>query len=488
MEQGTQQKPSSNSLGAGAASGDTNLLLSITTTYSPATDLGFLLAKNPARFQSFPLSFGQALVFYPEAEAERCTACLLLDIDPVGLVRGRPGGDGGGPLDQYVNDRPYVASSFLSVAIAQVFGSALAGRSKERPELADTPLPLRACLAVVPCRGGEAVLRRLFEPLGYRVTLEGYLLDARLPEWGDSRYFTVELENTVRLCDLLSHLYVLIPVLDDVKHYWVGSDEVDKLLRHGADWLPAHPERDLIADRYLKHRRSLTREALARLVDEADPDQAEELHDVEEAAAEQRMSLNQQRLGVVLAVLRASGAQRVIDLGCGEGRLLRDLLEDGSFVTIAGMDVSQRALDRASATLHLERLAPVARERITLFQGSLTYRDRRLEGYDAAAVVEVIEHLDPPRLAAFERAVFEFARPGTVVITTPNREYNVTWESLPAGIFRHRDHRFEWTRAEFQNWADRVGKRFGYAVRLIPIGPEDPALGPPTQMAVFERV
>lgn len=466
------------------------MLLSITSTHAPATDLGFLLAKNPSRFQTFPLSFGRAQVFYLEAEPERCTACLLLDIDPVGLVRGRPGGGGDGLLDQYVNDRPYVASSFLSVAIAQVFGSALAGRSKERPELADTSLPLGARLAVVPCRGGEAVLRRLFEPLGYRVTLEGHSLDARFPEWGDGRYFSVELESTVRLCELLSHLYVLIPVLDDAKHYWVGSDEVDKLLRHGAGWLPAHPERDLIADRYLKHRRSLTREALARLVDEdnPDPDQAEELHDVEEAVVEEGMSLNQQRLGAVLVVLRASGARRVIDLGCGEGRLLRDLLADGAFAEIAGMDVSQRALDRAGAALHLERLAPAARERITLFQGSLTYRDRRLEGYDAAAVVEVIEHLDPARLAAFERAVFEFARPGTVVITTPNREYNVTWESLPAGIFRHRDHRFEWTREEFQEWADRVGGRFGYAVRYLPIGPEGPVLGAPTQMAVFERV
>jgi len=186
------------------------LLLSITTTMSPATDLGFLLAKNPARFQSFTLSFGRVQVFYPEAGPERCTACLLLDIDPVGLVRGRPGG-GDGLLDQYVNDRPYVASSFLSVAIAQVFGSALAGRRKERAELADTPLPLRACLAAVPCRGGEAVLRRLFEPLGYRVTLEGHPLDARFPEWGASRYFTLELENTVRLCDLLTHLLCADP-------------------------------------------------------------------------------------------------------------------------------------------------------------------------------------------------------------------------------------------------------------------------------------
>ncbi|MGH2560006.1 MAG: 3' terminal RNA ribose 2'-O-methyltransferase Hen1, partial [Thermomicrobiales bacterium] len=138
------------------------MLLTITTTHQPATDLGYLLHKNPGRFQSFDLSFGRAHVFYPEATAARCIAALLLDVDPVGLVR-RKGPDGGMALAQYVNDRPYVASSFLSVAIGDVFGTALGGRSRERPDLVERPLPLRAKLAVVPCRGGEGLLRGLFE-------------------------------------------------------------------------------------------------------------------------------------------------------------------------------------------------------------------------------------------------------------------------------------------------------------------------------------
>src|SRR5436190_17920500 len=147
------------------------MLLTITNTKPPATDLGYLLHKNPSRVQSFELSFGKAHVFYPEATENRCVAALLLDVDPVGLVRSRRGPAGeGGLLDQYVNDRPYVASSFMSVAIAQVFGSALSGRSKDRPELVETPLPLEARLSVLPCRGGEGFLRRLFEPLGYDVT------------------------------------------------------------------------------------------------------------------------------------------------------------------------------------------------------------------------------------------------------------------------------------------------------------------------------
>ena len=468
------------------------MLLIITTTHTPATDLGFLLHKNPARAQSYDLSFGRAHMFYPEASAERCTAALLLDVDPVGLVRGRRGPEGdGGLLAQYVNDRPYVASSFLSVAMSNVFGTAMTGRSKERPELAGVPLPLVARLAVVPCRGGEEFLRGLFEPLGYTVAAQSQPLDPTVPDWGASRYYTVELTGTVRLSELLAHLYVLIPVLDDEKHYWVGDDEVNKLLRHGEGWLAAHPQREVITRRYLKHRHSLVRDAIARLVVEEEPEEEAAApgaaRDAEELALERPMSLNEQRLSTVLGALRASGATSVLDLGCGEGRLLRLLLDDRQFARIVGMDVSYRALEVATDRLRLDRMPPMQRERIELVHGSLMYRDARLTGFDVAAVVEVIEHLDPPRLAAFERVAFEFARPGTVVLTTPNAEYNVQWPSLPAGRFRHRDHRFEWTRAEFEAWANRVAERFGYAVRFAPIGPVDANIGAPTQMGIFTR-
>jgi 3' terminal RNA ribose 2'-O-methyltransferase Hen1 len=467
------------------------MLLTITTTHEPATDLGYLLHKNPARAQSFPLAFGQAHVFYPKATAQCCTAALLLDVDPVGLVRNRRGPAGeGGLLAQYVNDRPYVASSFLSVAIAQVYGSALSGKSRERPELAETRIPLQAKLAVLPCRGGEGFLRRLFEPLGYTVTARRYPLDEKFPEWGEGPYFTVALERACRLQNLLTHLYVLVPVLDNDKHYWVGQDEVEKLLRHGEGWLAAHPECEQITRRYLRHQPRLTRHALARLVDEdnEDPDTMEFAHAREEEEVEKRLSLNEQRLAAVAAVLKECGARRVLDLGCGEGKLLRVLLQDESFTELVGVDVSCRALQVTRGRLRLARLPEKQQARVQLRQGSLMYRDRRLCGYDAAAVVEVIEHLDPPRLTAFERVLFEFARPATVVLTTPNAEYNVKFEGLPAGQFRHRDHRFEWGRAQLQSWANSVAERFGYGVRFLPVGPEDPVLGPPTQMAVFTTV
>lgn len=463
------------------------MLLEITTTHSPATDLGRLLHKNPHRLQSFPLPFGQAHVFYPDATDDKCTAALLLDVDPVGLVRNRRGPSGEGrSLEQYVNDRPYVASSFLSVAIARVFGSALSGKSKERQELAETELPLIARLSVLPVRGGEDFLRRLFEPLGYEVTPKQHVLDPVFPEWGESAYFTVELRGAVRLRDLLTHLYVLVPVLDNEKHYWVGDDEVDKLLRHGEGWLADHPEREAIARRYLKYRRSLADEALARLMaDDAPPDGSLELLDAEEEKVERPISLNEYRQTAVVAALRNSGATTVIDLGCGEGKLLRTLLEDRRFEKIVGMDVSHRALEIAADRLRFDRLPPKVRERISLIQGSLTYRDSRLAGFDAAVAVEVIEHLDQSRLSAFERVLFEFARPSTVILTTPNFEYNPNFEGLPAGQFRHRDHRFEWTRQEFETWACRVSEQQGYSVAFLSVGDEDPVTGPPTQMGVF---
>jgi len=463
------------------------MLLSISTTHRPATDLGYLLHKNPQRCQSFELSFGAAHVFYPKIGDDRCTAALLLDVDPVGMVRGR-GDSHTGLLDQYVNDRPYVASSFLSVAISRVFGTAMGGRSQERPELVDTPIPLEATISVLPCRGGESFLRGLFEPLGYEVETVGSPLDETFPDWGPSPYFRVTLRKTARLAELLTQLYVLVPVLDDTKHYYVGDAEVEKLLAKGAGWLATHPERETITRRYLKHRPSLARLAMARLAEQDDGRASDETGDSVSAedAGEQQLRLNDQRIGAILAALRAANAHRVLDLGCGEGKLLAELLKDKQFERLVGMDVSVRTLEYAAKRLNLERLPTAKAERIALMHGSLLYRNSRLEGFDAAVVAEVIEHLDPPRLAAFERVVFEFAKPSTIILTTPNREYNVLWESLPADKLRHRDHRFEWTRQEFQAWATALAGRFGYAVRFLPVGPEDPAHGPPTQMGVFE--
>ena len=456
------------------------MLLTLTTTHRPATDLGYLLAKHPDRLQTFPLGFGQAHVCYPEASEDRCTAALILDLDPVALVRGRPAEDGGGaagPLANYVNDRPYVASSFLSVAIAKVFGSALGGRTTTRPELVAADLPFSATVGPVRIRGGAAVAERLFAPLGYQVAAD--------PVEGDApRFWTITLTATTRLQTLLSHLYVLIPVLDDDKHYWVAEDEIDKLLRHGEGWLATHPEREFITRRYLRRGPKLARMALDRLA-ALDGGVAPSDADAAPAMAEAAPALNDLRHQAVLRAIQDTGATSVIDLGCGEGKLLRLLLRDPRFTRLLGVDVSTAALDVTRDRLNLDRMSEAQRARLTLLQSALTYRDRRLHGFDAAALVEVVEHIDPGRLPAFAQAVFGHARPGTVVLTTPNRDWNATMPALAGGKLRHRDHRFEWTRAEFAAWAASIAAAFGYTLALDGIGEMHPEHGAPTQMATF---
>jgi len=469
------------------------VLLTITTTAEPATDLGFLLHKNPGRPQAFEVSVGTAHVFYPEATRERCTAALLLEVDPVGLVRGRQGpASDGFSLGQYVNDRPYAASSMLAVALSRVFKTAMTGRCAARPELAAAALPLTAHLPVLPCRGGAELAGRLFGPLGWQVHATPIALDETVPAWGDSRYLDLRLDGEVRLADALNHLYVLLPVLDDAKHYWVSPEEVDKLIRAGGGWLAAHPEKTLITRRYLAHRTGLYRSALARLaeVDDAEPESFDNAVPAEPDLTDDpdpQVPLAEQRRGAVLAVLRAAGAHRVADLGCGEGALTAALLADPSFTEVVAADVSSRALEITGRRLRLDRMPERQRDRLRLIQTALTYTDDRLAGLDALVLVEVIEHIDPPRLGALERTVFTDAAPALVAVTTPNSEHNVKYEFLAPGAMRHRDHRFEWTRAEFAGWAQRVAAERGYQVRFLPVGTDDPQVGPPTQLAVFTR-
>ncbi|NEA42356.1 3' terminal RNA ribose 2'-O-methyltransferase Hen1 [Streptomyces sp. SID11385] len=509
--------------------------MTLTTTgtpEAPASDLGFLLHKHPGRAQRFDTAHGTAHVFYPEAGAERCSVALLLEIDPVALVRrGKRKGRGKAPdasLAQYVNDRPYAASSLFTVALGTVFKTALHGECKARPELAGRALPLRIELPAVPANGDPDLVERLFAPLGWTVTAEAVPLDPAFPEWGDSRYVRLVLEGEQVLAEALRHLYVLLPVLDGTKHYWASADEVDKLLRAGEGWLPAHPEQAYITRRYLSYRFSLTRDAMERLellrlaesddtgaenIDNAVEDGAEDASEAadgtenvagtedaadgtenvagteDEAAAglSRPVTLAFRRRAAILEALRAANATRVLDLGCGEGTLVKELLKDARFTHVLGMDVSQRALQIAARRLRVDRMPERQAARLTLVQGSLAYTDPRLAGYDAAVLSEVIEHVDPPRLATLAYTVFGAARPATVVVTTPNAEYNVRWETLPAGHVRHHDHRFEWDRAQFRSWAEEVAAAYGYTVTYGPVGDEDPEVGPPTQLARFTR-
>lgn len=464
------------------------MLLTVSTTHSPARDLGYLLHKHPDRVQEFRQSFGVATVFYPEATDARCTVALLLDVDPVRLARGRARTSPDFSLAQYVNDRSYAASSLLAVALADVFSTARTGRCAARQDLADSALPLEIGIAVLPCRGGPDVARRVFEPLGWAVEADPIPLDDGFPEWGDSRYLRLRLSGVVRLADALNQMHVLLPVLDESKHYWQGPDEVEKLFRAGEGWLASHPDNAFIASRYLGRRGGLAREALARLAELGD-----ELEDAIEPSADEevlqpetrRVPLYTQRYEAVLTALQELQATSVIDLGCGPGQFVERLANNPSFRRVAGCDVSVRSLQHAARRLRLDRLSERQSGRVELFQAALTYEDPRFAGFDAAVLMEVVEHVDPPRLAALERVVFGVAKPQGILVTTPNSEYNALYEGL-AGL-RHPDHRFEWDRAQFASWSDRVAASYGYTVERRGIGEVDEALGTPTQMAVFSR-
>lgn len=466
-----------------------HVLLTITTTAPPATDLGYLLHKHPDRVTRFEQPFGAATVYFPQAQADRCTAAIMLEVDPIRL-RGKKTPDFA--LGQYVNDRPYAASSLLAVAIGKVFGTARTGRCDQRRELADSAIPLELELPAVPCRGGTDIARRLFEPLGWTVTATAIPLHADFPAWGDSRYLRLRLTATMRLADALNHLYVLLPVLDDAKHYWIDIAEVDKLVRSGAGWLARHPDRNLITRRYLGHRPGLHRVAHARLAeldetgDDMEPPVDEENVDTDPETHESRRPLADLRIDAVVEALKHARAREVIDFGCGSGKLLAALLTDNTFARVVGTDVSMQALRLAERRLRLDRMSQRQSDRVELFQSALTYEDDRFVGYDAAVLMEVIEHVDPGRLPALEKVVFGAARPGMVVVTTPNAEYNRVYE-MPDGAMRHPDHRFEWDRAQFDQWAQTVATGFGYHVETGGVGDKDTTAGHPTQIGVFTR-
>ncbi len=463
------------------------------TCHAPnAPELGHLLGKHPGSVFERAFSAGTVWVFYPEVADDYLTIAMVAEVDPVGLVRGPASLSS---IDQYVNDRPYVASSLTSVALKVAFSSAMSGKTRQHEERLTEKVRWVVSLPVIACDAGESLIKRIFEPLGYTVAVTRLPLDPHFPAWGQADLYGVQLEGEQTVQDVLSHLYVLLPVLDNSKHYSVGDDEIDKLIDHGGAWLASHPARDQITRRYLRFKRAYVDSALARLVEEEQKAAGEEEAEEEKEAEKQTPSplleavkgLHEQRLNAVMAAVREVDARSLADLGCGEGRLVSLALKEPNLERILGMDVSSDALKLAHRRLHVDSMPAAQKARLQLVQGSLLYRDQRLEGFDVAALVEVIEHLDPPRLAAMERVIFEYARPRRVVITTPNREYNVRWESLGQKL-RHSDHRFEWTRAECQAWAERIAARYPYRARWQGLGPEDPEVGTPSQLLIFDYV
>jgi 3' terminal RNA ribose 2'-O-methyltransferase Hen1 len=469
------------------------MLLTISTTHSPAADLGWLLHKHPDKVQSFDIAGGQAHIFYPITQEDICTAALVVDVDPVDIVRTMNIPQDRGALAQYVNDRPYTASSFLTTAISKVYSSALNGICHPRPELVEIKMPFEVKISVIKMgTHGEDKLKRLFEPLGYSVNAFRHSLDEKFPDWGESPYYTVTLSNTLTIKDLLSHIYVLLPVFDNEKHYYISKQEIEKLISKGGEWLVTHPKKEFIIKRYLRNINTLTKTAITHFEDSdlennSPNDSIEEVILSKNTISEKKANLHQLRLDAALIELKKNGSKTVVDMGCGEGKLLKMMIKEAQFDKILGVDVSMRELQKAKSRLKLEEISQKMRDRLELIQGSITYRDKRIENYDALVMIEVIEHLELERIPAMERVVFECANPQMVIITTPNAEYNALY-NLEEDSMRHNDHRFEWTRQEFKTWSESVAEKYNYAVKFTNIGDLDEKLGSPSQMAVFKNI
>ena len=444
------------------------MLITITNKTEPATDLGYLLHKHPDRIHQIDLAFGQATVFFPVANTDLCTACLFVDVDPLAVVGGR--GSLGHVDAPYVNDRPYVGSSLLSSAITKVFGTALSGRCKERPDLVEAQLELTIKIPALNVKGGESLLRRLFEPLGYLVQIgDGHSDDGH----SGSGPFTVELSAIKSIREVLSQLSLLIPVADGHVHQWVDETHVAKAIERSESWLPYHPDAPLIIRRAFKNQSSLVKKAQEYL-----PMQTMILGS----------TLNDMRFNAVAKALEELGSKRVVDLGCGYGELIARLGRSPQFTSLLGVDVSKRTLELATQRLCEGPLANQLGKRIQFKHGSLMYRDPAIQGFDAALLIEVIEHVDEDRLCTLERVVFGLGRYDAVIVTTPNREYNTILALNADQAMRHGDHRFEWTRAEFGAWVERIAQEYGFKAEIRGIGPASEQLGPPTQMVVFTRL
>ncbi len=446
------------------------MLITITYEGTNTQQLGYLLHKNPYAAQEFSLTFGKAYVFYPEVSDERTTAALLLDINSLDLAKGKENSSNTGLFD-YVNDRPYTSNSFMSVALNRVFGTAMKGRCDKNQALADTPIDLTANVHMLRCENDE-LPRRIFEPLGYMVKIERRLLDERFPEWGESPYIDLTIKGTVKLSELLNHLYVTIPVFDGNKHYFIDENEIEKLLSHGGEWLKTHPYRKTITKGYFNNIRSITKSALGIISDDNDTEQPKQKR------------LDTERLDTITQAVLDSGAKSVLDLGCGEGKYVARLLNEPQISHITAADVSVKALE--SAKNRIEKLTQRQKDRVEFIQASAICRDRRFDGHDCCLLIEVIEHIDEDRLSVMERVVFELTKPKTVIVTTPNAEYNANYEFLNEGELRHTDHRFEWNREKFRDWTEKICEKYGYKVRITGIGNENEIHGAPTQMGVFE--
>ena len=443
--------------------------LTIQATGDNAKVMSHLLSKNPANLYERNQKGHLVRFFYSKFTDQEVEATIFVTPDPIELVQSNSNSY---DITHYINDREFAVSSIFCSLIRSALGTALNGQPKEQyMEWVDHPFSLQFEFGPVVSTLTDQQLAELFEPLGFALAITRQEIDysIRMKDESSARYLT--LRGTKTLHESLRQLFVLIPVLDNYKHYYIDEKEIEKLERYGEGWLENHPLRDFI------YRKSLRFKELYSQVESQKPAGEPEVQ-------VKKARLNELRYEKIAETVSQLKPESVVDFGSGEGKLSERLGLIAGVREILAVEPSQSAAVKAAARFHKAQ----ENEHFTMpktLWGSLFYFDERLQGKDAIILCEVIEHIDEDRLPKAMDTILHAYRPGALIITTPNREYNDVYEMEER--FRHTDHRFEWTRAEFQQWCLERNNQEFYGLQFEGIGEEHDLQGHPTQMCIFTR-
>ncbi|PYF06198.1 3' terminal RNA ribose 2'-O-methyltransferase Hen1 [Ureibacillus chungkukjangi] len=431
--------------------------------------ISYLLAKNPNNLYERRVSGHLVRMFFSQFSEEEVEVTFFVTPDPIELSRNNSKVY---DITSYINDREFVVSSIFCTFLRTALGTALNGKPVEEYEpWVNHPFPLEFSFGPVASQLTDQDIQSLFQPLGYAVEITygeaDYNMDFKSKS--SARFITLKGSTTLQMG--LRQLFVLIPVLDNYKHYYIDEQEVEKIVRYGEGWLDKHPKREFILRQALRFKEVYG--------------QFENQHTKKENESSPKLRLNDLRYDKIVGkVNQLKRKETVVDLGSGEGKLSEKLGFIDGVKEILAVEPSESATLKA-----LKRFEKAAQDKNFVkprqIFGSLFYYDERLKGKDVLILCEVIEHIDEYRLPKIIQTILQDYRPRTLIITTPNQEYNEVYGM--GGDYRHPDHRFEWTREEFQTWCKTQNENHEYNIAFDGIGEEHELHGYPTQMCLFTR-
>ncbi|MCK1992095.1 3' terminal RNA ribose 2'-O-methyltransferase Hen1 [Peribacillus muralis] len=443
--------------------------LTINASGNNVKAISYLLSKNPNNLYERKHKGHVVRLFYSTFTETEMEATIFVTPDPIELVKNTANSY---DITHYINDREFAVSSIFCSLIRSALGTALNGQPKEEhAEWVNHPFSFQFDFGPVVSTLSDNQLRELFEPIGYEVSITRPDIQYSFDMKDRSSTRTVSLKGLKTLQEGLRHLFVLIPVIDNYKHYYIDEKEIDKLERYGEGWLDDHPMRDFI------YRQSLRFKEVYSIVENKKPEMKKD-------DKESKVRLNDLRYEKIFDTVSQMHPSSVVDFGSGEGKLSVRLGFIEGVKEILAVEPSQSATLKA-----LGRFDKVKdKEKFVIpkpLWGSLFYYDEELKNKDVIILCEVIEHIDEHRLPKVMDTILQDYQPRALILTTPNREYNEVYDMEDA--LRHNDHRFEWTRAEFQQWCTARNHDDSYDLRFEGIGEEHVTQGCPTQMCVFER-